>query len=509
MTEDAARQAGVSRWRPSRSRWRGRALVLSFAGGGLASSALKHLGAWGHAEQVRPLALVFLCAAVSLALCKIAHRQMGYCQQYPAHGSQRRRRDAFRLARAVSYEGWLAAYFFVAWIIEYSWPGEDLEFLFGAIGYSAFLVVCGRVHRLAAGLDKPSISAAILGSQSVQEIKRDLQVWMRGHRPGSAPPLVKEASTVLALVPRVGEASVAMSVLATFIASVAFANAGPALESAGTALQPLVGITSKHSAAQGAKPSKESGGAANQLRTSATIPERPVSENRLPNSPTYETLCGRSQEPGRGAPEPIARRLFDLWLGAEGVGGLIGGCARAAHPVRPGSGIWYAPGYRAATLVSLGVANADGTSALLLGQPARFAMSQASNATLESASERIRVYSGDLETVDTANGTYVFVRREINTRAHDAAYTVVPPGLVAAWFAADQAGGWVWPVFDYARDHLRYFSFVTPVGEEVGLASCANDLSCTSEIRGVTPGPSASDHLTVEQLTTAAPEAAG
>jgi hypothetical protein len=495
---DTNRRAAVSR--QGRFRWRSRRVVLTLLGGGVASTGLRRVGVLSHAEQVRPLALIFLGAAIVLALCRLAHGLL-YSKQRLPQTTHRRRRDTTRLVRAVHHEGTLAGYFLVAWAVEHFWPGESVEFLFAATGYIAFLIVSGRIHRLAAGLGLPSISAAILGSEGVDEIKKDLRAFTREERPESAPPLVNETNRLLDLVPRVGKASAVMSLLATCIASVAFADAGPTLESTGSVLQTLIGDTPTPSTVQGHDPPSTPGTESHDTESAKSKAEPP------PKAPTYDALCGHDQVPGRGATELVAHRLYDLWLGPQGVGGLIGGCAKPARSVRPGSGIWYAPGYVSSTLVSLGVANADGTSVLTLGKPAQFAMSQAVSGTLESVSTRVPVGYGDLETVDTQIGTYVFVRQDVHDGTQSAAYTIVPPGLVGAWLSADETEGWVWPVGGHAVRGVRSFIFVTPAGQKVGAATCNGDFSCTSTIRGVASSAAGGEYVDVGQLTSVAPEA--
>jgi hypothetical protein len=121
----------------------------------------------------------------------------------------------------------------------------------------------------------------------------------------------------------------------------------------------------------------------------------------------------------------------------------------------------------------------------------------------------MRAGYGDFQVVDTQIGTYVFVRRKVRNGTQSTAYTVVPPGLVGAWLAADQGEGWVWPVGDQAAGGVRSFTFVTPAGQEVGVATCTADLSCMSTIRRAASSTVAGEHVNVGQLTSVAPEAVG
>jgi len=163
--------------------------------------------------------------------------------------------------------------------------------------------------------------------------------------------------------------------------------------------------------------------------------------------------------------------------------------------------------YRDDALVSIGVANANGTSAIALGEPARVASEQPEGGTLESLSARMPVGYGDLEIVDAETGTYVFIRREVRDGTRSAHYIAVPPGVVGAWLAAAQAGGWVWPIGGQTVSGAQFFRFVTTAGREVGVATCKGDLSCTSTIRGTASATSAGEHISSDQLMAVAPEA--
>jgi hypothetical protein len=54
-----------------------------------------------------------------------------------------------------------------------------------------------------------------------------------------------------------------------------------------------------------------------------------------PSGPTYDEVCGPDPiEPGTGAPDWAGPALHSLWLGANGTGALVAGCADTAHPFR-------------------------------------------------------------------------------------------------------------------------------------------------------------------------------
>ena len=339
--DDLTRQAAASLWRWSgwSSRWKGRRLALTLAGGSIVTLILRYLRVLTPSEQARPLSLVFLSAAFILGCCFLGHRRIDYDKQGGPDWSNVATLHAERLADAVRHEIWLASYFLVAWAVEHFWPSGSLEFVFAALGYAAYLRVCGRIHRLAAKLELPSLSAAILRSQRASEFKDDLQSFKPEEHPDSAPPLVNWLDRLLGLLPPVGKASAVMSLLATCIAGVAFANAVPAAESLTPVVRTLVGGTSTSTSAAASAhvhhnhrhtdpPITPAAGSSGGTST-------PSAEPSL-EAPTYDALCGLNREPGRGAPEPAATRLYDLWLGPQGVGGLIGGCVTPALAFAPG-----------------------------------------------------------------------------------------------------------------------------------------------------------------------------
>jgi hypothetical protein len=478
-------------------------VLSTIAYGGIIATVLGRLHVVSTPDRARPLALVFLLVGVALATSAALHLSLGYSSQEARVATDWQRRDACDLARALKYEAWLAAYFLIAWIVERALSSETLEFALAVLGYVAFLLVCGRIHALAASVDRPSISTAILRSRAVQDVKRGLNPWAKAGRDDTTPPGVTKASILLSVLPRVGQASALMSVLATLVAGVAVANAGPALESAGEVANGLV-------AADSAPPKARDAGRASLVRPPVrTGPDRPApSPVAPPQAVTFTARCGRDHEPGRGAPAPIDDKLRQLWLGRLGVGALIGGCPDRARRVEPESSVWYSAGRDGEPVVSLGVVAADGTSALLLGEPARFALNRAVDGSLVRASARARVAHGDLEVVDTQLGSFVFVREELRHGLLSVPYTVLPPGLARIWLLAVRAKGWTWPELEHVRDGTTVFSFTSETGRIVGAATCTSETWCSSTIHGVVASTGFGDRVTLRQLAAVAPAAA-
>lgn len=498
MASDNHRRA--VRVRARIAEWCGRGVLPTLAAGGILVTALDRIGVASTPDRARPLALVFLLAGAALAVSVLAHVSLDYRGQAARMSTRRQRADAVHLARAVRYEAWLAVYFVVAWLTVRRWSSETLEFLVATLGYLAFVIVCGRIHQLAAIVGRPSISEAIRHSRAVTDLKGALPPWHQTGIDDGAPPGVNRAARLLAALPRVGEASAPLSLLATLVAAVAFANAGPALESTATVVKPLIAEKPRSSRATTEQ-------RAQATRTPRVTPAPASPDKQAPPQATYVARCGRHREPGRGAPSPVDTKLRNLWLGAQGVGALLGGCADRARLVRPDSGIWYAAGRDGETVVSLGVVAADGKFALLLGGAARFATRRALDGSLFRVSARVGIGHGDLEVVGTRLGSYVFVRREVRHGGRSVPYSVVPPGLATAWLASARTAGWTWPATEQVRGHVTVFSFRAETGKVVGAALCTSDTWCSSTIRGVVANTLRGDAVTLDHLVAVAPPA--
>lgn len=485
-------------------------LLLLLMGGGVLNTTLARLGVVGHVDRARPLALFFLAAAVVLGLCSAAHRSLRYCDQLRRTHTVEERKRVSRLSRAVDYETWLAVYFFGAWALERSWPNETVEFLLASCGFGTLLVIGGRVHRLAADLGLPSITSSLLESPAAQELKNDLEPWLRKRMSGAEPPLVRLLSKVLHLLPEVGSVSIALTLTATLIAGVASADLGAATQSAGTGISVIYRVLEPASPAEAGEAPKSSQAASAAVSNPSGAAGFPEHTTDGPSSqPTYATLCGAGDQPGRKAPGPTARSLYDLWLGPRGVGGLVAGCAEPAKRVRAGSGTWYVAGRSGPVLLSLGVAASDGSAALLLGEGARFAFASATAGSLISASPRVRVGLADLQLINTQSGTYVLVRATVRPNVSNSQFVIVPPGLVGAWLAAARETSWTWPVAVSANGGERSYEFETAAGKIMGEARCENDASCVSRLFDVRLSTHRGEYATLSQIEAVAPGAAG
>ncbi len=465
-------------------------VLATVACGGVIAAGLDRSGVMETPDRARPLALIFLGVAVALAGSTALHRLLGYTAQAQ---TKRQRRDAVALARAVTYEACLAVYFVAAFLAMREWPAEAWECALAALGYAAMLVIYGRVHHLAERLELVSITGALLTSPAADDLRTALDAWRGRNDAPSSPPGVDVAAQRLGSLPEVGKTSAAMGFVATLLATVVVANAGAAIDSAGSLAGGIVAAKDG-----GPPPSRQSPPGRQSTPVAPLTQPAAMPPVGKPTEISYATRCGRGSRPGRGAPASIAGRLYDLWLGPAGVGGRVGGCAERARQVRSGAGAWYVVGRRDGVLQSVGVAGADGSSALLLGDAARVALTRALDGTLERASARARVKGGDLQIVDTTTGSFVLVRAEIGSGTR-ARYTLVPPGLVGVWLAAVRNAGWVWPVSE--SSDAGVFRFRTDAGTAVGAARCADAIQCAARIHGVTTRTSTGTHATLLELT--------
>jgi hypothetical protein len=178
------------------------------------------------------------------------------------------------------------------------------------------------------------------------------------------------------------------------------------------------------------------------------------------SSPDYSEQCGNHAVPGVPAPRPQRRELYDQWLGPAGLGAMFAGCARPAR--REPNGVWYEAGVCDGAVRSLAVAAPRAAGALLLWAPARFGLARAREGSLVGATSSRLVGSGEIYSVATDAGTYLFLRDRLSAGAAGPAgavascsdvanggvpYVTLPPALSRLWSARLEAQGeWLWPL---------------------------------------------------------------
>lgn len=222
----------------------------------------------------------------------------------------------------------------------------------------------------------------------------------------------------------------------------------------------------------------------------------PTRPSAPPVEKTYEQLCGTRTRPGAPAPAPVATLLMRLWLGRGGAGARLAGCAQDARPLAHDPATWWVEGRCGSDVQSFGIASPNGSSALLLGQAARFAVGQASAGDLLGASDRYNVGVGDLHVVETRSGTHLLVRPRLTTtggapgptsappcsssRDQSAPYTVLPPAGTELLVSRAAVDGWAWPEpvgREAGRFRLRG-GLGTPDDKIVGRLDCVGLQSC-------------------------------
>jgi hypothetical protein len=240
-------------------------------------------------------------------------------------------------------------------------------------------------------------------------------------------------------------------------------------------------------------------------------------------TPDYGALCGAALQPGDGAPEPQRSELFAQWLArGQGLGAIFAGCANPAHAVGT-NGIWISAGTCEGALRSLAVASTDGPGAILLWGPARFALAQANAGSLLGATPHRLAENGDIYTVATITGTYVFLRRELSNgherpagvarscrdvREDPVPFLEVPPALTRLWIAEmENDGRWLWPVLSLrSRTGLDFgFRSVDPADNRRITASCSSDTSCVLRVDDVESRTDGAGNVDASKLLNLAP----
>lgn len=247
------------------------------------------------------------------------------------------------------------------------------------------------------------------------------------------------------------------------------------------------------------------------LLHSLTNPQRAESvSGKAGSTMTYDDFCGGRQNGpdqalrtplGWPAPNPQRRMLSELWLGSSGAGVLQAGCPLYAHNVSGRQELWLMEGEYRGKLRSVGLADRDGSSTLLLGQAAHFAVDQARDGLLVGATGPINIDNGDIYLFDTMHGTTVLARsrkvqrqasvehRKLFVGTRESRYEVVPPALVKLWTRLMQTTGWIWPrqVVGHGEQRL-HFLFLESGGQHkvVATAVCKELNDCTLMWNGQT-----------------------
>lgn len=467
-----------------------------------AALGLDEVGVVTFPEAPGELSLILVGSGLLVALQHGGYRALGYMRTP--------REDGVRLARAMRYHGALALFLVLSGVVQRLRPNGGCEFWLAVFAYAGLVVIGGRITVLSTRLSLSSLSASILRSPCAHDLHEALTTWIRSEKQPS-PPAITPVRQALGVTTAAGKASVFMSILATAVAGVAFANAGPAIRGAAGAIRAagegssVIGITAVTSTT------------AARTSTPAAVPTQtaPVA---VPAQPTYADLCPDASEPGKEATPPQSAELRSLWLGSSsgpGVGALVAGCPEPAAEVRPGSGVWFAPGRCGGDLRSIGISTGDGSPALVLAQAAQFTLGKAIDGTLVEASRRTRVRGGDAYVIDTTIGSYVLVRARVVTRSapgsasrsHCAAivqagnpYTVLPPAIVVAWLTITR-DSWTWPEVDRTG---HAFAFRDAGGTILATGLCTTDEECRVVYGTRVLTGSGGAHVLADQLIAAA-----
>jgi hypothetical protein len=244
-------------------------------------------------------------------------------------------------------------------------------------------------------------------------------------------------------------------------------------------------------------------------------------ESRESSSPEYYQLCGADPIPGSPAPAPVARALYGQWLGEGGLGAIVAGCAQDAEKLT--SGAWYEVGRCEGALRSLAFAN-EGTSGIVLWAPARYAFAHAVDGSLAGVTSGQLVGTGQMYTVDTSDGTAVFIRSQLAQEASDPGEPptacseyhegVIPlveirPGLARLWASFIEAEHeWLWPstpspkkptriIFKPSkeRDHRRI------------IGMCKSETACQLSVEGAISPSRGTSQIDVDAVLEYAPPA--
>lgn len=240
-------------------------------------------------------------------------------------------------------------------------------------------------------------------------------------------------------------------------------------------------------------------------------------------TPDFEHLCGVSL-PFDTAPEPQRTQLSSAWLYSEvALGAIFAGCPSPGHPVGPVEGVWFAAGTCLGELRSLAVAVPGAEVAILLWRPARFALARAQDGSLVGATSQVKAGNGDVYTVTTAEGTYVFARRILSdgtgglegepqscadVQEDPVPFVEVPPALTRLWLGQVLAEGlWIWPAAEV--DGRVVFHSDDPADERTIVGRCRSSIECTLRVDGSRSSAAGAGAIDTARLLDLAPAISG
>jgi hypothetical protein len=156
--------------------------------------------------------------------------------------------------------------------------------------------------------------------------------------------------------------------------------------------------------------------------------------------------------PAPGEPGWAKQEIYEQYLGAGAPGGgTTGGCAGMPQfAASEGRVTWYAIGHWQGVINSVAIAWHGGPGAIYLTPAAGPALRFLEDGIPITGVERSNVLNGDIQFIDTTQGTWALVRPTKHTTGQVQAttpYLLLAPSQLSLWMSYMTASGeWVWPV---------------------------------------------------------------
>lgn len=217
-------------------------------------------------------------------------------------------------------------------------------------------------------------------------------------------------------------------------------------------------------------------------RRESTVDVKQVSGGQLDlgePAPTYAEEC-----PALPNPQAIGHGLGRLF---RRDGAFKAGCGTEAYRV-PETGTWVSAGICEGATRSVAVTSAKGTAAILYGDAARFAWTEAMRGNLLAA-EASHTGGGEVNLIETHAGTYAFIRLdedENNDDPHscgevtgtDRPFVELSPQMALLWLQLlEHRVSWLWPSKDTSGPEAVAFS-VYGSGEVAAHGYCDSGIDC-------------------------------
>lgn len=225
-------------------------------------------------------------------------------------------------------------------------------------------------------------------------------------------------------------------------------------------------------------------------------------------APTYAEEC-----PAIPNPLDIGHGLGQLF---RSEGAFKAGCGTRPFRVR-GTATWVSAGICDGVARSVAIATADGTRAIVYGDAANFAWTEAIQGNL-LAGESAITGGGEVDLLETLAGTHAFTRLDAEegnddprscteVTGTDRPFVHLAPQMVLLWLQLlEHRASWSWPTVEDARSEEAFAFTAYGTGEVTARGFCEHGVECGLLVDGGTWPGSGTSYVALDDLRPYMPE---